>query len=49
MKTVAKKLGKIAGINLEEQAQAMFKAGSSLAGKTRRRYLFPGFQAVYSK
>lgn len=30
---VAKKLAKIAGINLEEQAQAMFKAGSSLAWK----------------
>ncbi len=33
---VAKKLGKIAGINLEEQAQAMFKAGSSLAGRRQK-------------
>ncbi len=30
----AKKLGEIAGINIEKHAQAMFKAGSSLKGKT---------------
>ena len=41
---VAKKLGKIAGINLEEQAQAMFKAGSSLAGKTAEDICFQDFK-----
>ncbi len=44
MKKVAKKLGKIAGINLEEQAQAMFKAGSSLAGKTAEDICFQDFK-----
>ena len=41
---VAKKLGKIAGINLEEQAQAMFKARSSLAGKTAEDICFQDFK-----
>ena len=41
---VAKKLGKIAGINLEEQAQAMFKAGSNLKGKTAEEILFLDFK-----
>ena len=37
-------IGKIAGINLEEQAQAMFKAGSSLAGKTAEDICFQDFK-----
>ena len=41
---IAKKLAKIAGINLEEQAQAMFKAGSSLAGKTAEDICFQDFK-----
>ena len=41
---IAKKLAKIAGINLEEQAQEMFKAGSSLAGKTAEDICFQDFK-----
>ena len=44
MKRLPKKLAKIAGINLEEQAQAMFKAGSSLAGKTAEDICFQDFK-----
>ena len=40
----AKKLAKIAGIKLEEQAQEMFKAGSSLAGKTAEDICFQDFK-----
>ena len=43
---IAKKLAKIAGINLEEQAQAMFKAGSSLSGKTAEDICFQDFKQI---
>ena len=46
---IAENLAKIAGINLEEMAKAMFNAGSSMKGKECRRDLFPGFQTIYGK
>lgn len=41
---VAKKLAKIAGIHMEEMASEMFKAGSSLKGKTAEEICFQDFK-----
>ena len=46
---VAKKLGKIAGINLERTGTGNVQGRKQSCRKDGRRYLFPGFQAVYSK
>ena len=40
----AKELAKIAGINMEELAQAMFKAGSNLQGKSAEEICFLDFK-----
>ena len=40
----AKKLAEIAGINMEELAQAMFKAGSNLQGKSAEEICFLDFK-----
>ena len=42
--STAKKLAEIAGINIEKLAQAMFKAGSNLKGKTAEEILFLDFK-----
>ena len=42
--STAKKLAEIAGINIEKIAQAMFKAGSNLKGKTAEEILFLDFK-----
>ncbi len=42
--STAKKLAEIAGINIEKFAQAMFKAGSNLKGKTAEEILFLDFK-----
>lgn len=41
---VAKKLAKIAGINMEQMAREMFKAGSSLQGKSAEEVCFQDFK-----
>ncbi|MGF0033920.1 putative manganese-dependent inorganic diphosphatase [Bariatricus sp. SGI.154] len=41
---VAKKLAKIAGINMEQMAGEMFKAGSSLQGKSAEEICFQDFK-----
>ena len=41
---IAKKLAKIAGIDLEQMAGEMFKAGSSLAGKSAQEICFQDFK-----
>ena len=42
--STAKKLAEIAGINIKKLAQAMFKAGSNLKGKTAEEILFLDFK-----
>ena len=42
--STAKRLAEIAGINIEKLAQAMFKAGSNLKGKTAEEILFLDFK-----
>ena len=42
--STAKRLAEIAGINIEKHAQAMFKAGSNLKGKTAEEILFLDFK-----
>jgi manganese-dependent inorganic pyrophosphatase len=41
---VAKKLAEIAGINMEELAQGMFRAGSNLKDKTAKEICFQDFK-----
>ena len=41
---IAENLAKIAGINLEEMAKAMFNAGSSMKGKSAEEICFQDFK-----
>ena len=43
----AKRLAKIAGVDIEEFSTEMFEAGEKLDGKTPRRGLFAGLQGVH--
>ncbi len=45
---VAEELAKIAGINIEEHATKMFRAGSSLAGKTPEEIFYQDFKTFSS-